>query len=243
MSNKTKDKLNIIVTGGTGRFGSTLKKIKTNYNVFYPNKKELNILNSKSIEDYIKKKKAKILIHLAGLSRPMNIHEENIKKSINLNIIGTSKIVIGCSKFNVKLIYISTNFVYPGTKGNYNEDDDLKPINNYAWSKLGGEAAVKLYKNSLILRVCTTEEPFIHNKAFTDVRTNFEYHANIAPIIFKLIKKKGIVNIGGKAQTVYNFAKSKGVNVKKISAKKLFGKHYPTRQDMSIKKMNKFLNI
>ena len=59
MSNKTKDKLNIIVTGGTGRFGSMLKKIKTNYNVFYPNKKELNILNSKSIEDYIKKKEGK----------------------------------------------------------------------------------------------------------------------------------------------------------------------------------------
>ena len=57
---------------------------------------------------------------------------------------------------NIKLIYFSTNYVYPGSKGNYKETDSLLPVNNYAWSKLGGEASVQLYKNSLILRVCMT---------------------------------------------------------------------------------------
>ena len=57
-----------------------------------------------------------------------------------------------CSELNVKLIYFSTNYVYPGVKGNYSENDNLFPVNNYAWSKLGGECSVKLYKNSLIVR-------------------------------------------------------------------------------------------
>ena len=113
MNNKTKDKLSIVVTGGSGRFGSKLKEFKTKYKIYYPNKKELNILNLKSIENYLKKK-PKILIHMAGLSRPMSIHETDISKSINLNIIGTSNMVIACSNQGIKLVYISTNFVYPG---------------------------------------------------------------------------------------------------------------------------------
>ena len=80
----------------------------------------------------------------------MNIHEKNIIKSMNSNIIGTANVVKCCKKNNIKLIYFSTNYVYPGIKGNYSETDNLKPINNYAWSKLGGEASVHLYKNSLI---------------------------------------------------------------------------------------------
>ena len=48
---------------------------------------------------------------------------KNIIKSITLNIIGTSNIVIACKNLSVKLIYFSTNYVYPGKKGNYSESD------------------------------------------------------------------------------------------------------------------------
>ena len=148
----------IVVTGGSGRFGEQLKKIKSKHKLFFPNKKDLNILKPKSIEAYLKNKKADIVIHLAGLSRPMDIHNKKIEKSIDLNIIGTANVTKICSKKNVKLIYFSTNYVYPGTKGNYKETEPVLPVNNYAWSKLGGEASVQLYKNSLILRVSMTEK-------------------------------------------------------------------------------------
>ena len=78
---------NIISTGGTGRFGENLKKAKLKRKLFYPNKNELNILKLKSIDKYLKKTKADIAIHLAGLSRPMDILYRNIAKSIDLNII------------------------------------------------------------------------------------------------------------------------------------------------------------
>ena len=91
----------------------------------------------------------------------MSVHNKDIKKSIELNIIGTANMVKICEKFKIKLIYFSSSYVYPGKKGDYKENDPVLPINNYAWSKLGGECSVKLYKNSLIVRASMTEKPFI----------------------------------------------------------------------------------
>jgi dTDP-4-dehydrorhamnose reductase len=68
-------------------------------------------------------------------------HEKKITESIKKNIIGTANLCIAANKYNIKLIYTSTNFVYPGTKGNYSEKDALLPFNNYGWSKLGGECS------------------------------------------------------------------------------------------------------
>ena len=136
-------KKKIVVTGGTGRFGSHLKSIFTKHKLFFPTKNQFNILNVNSMLKYLKKTKPHIVIHLAGFSRPMELHEKNINKSIDLNIIGTANVTMACSQKNIKLIYFSTNYVYPGINGNYNEDDPLKPFNNYAWSKLGGECSVK----------------------------------------------------------------------------------------------------
>ena len=231
----------IVITGGTGRFGLELKKIKSSYNLFFPKKSELNILNTKSIQNYLKSIKPKYLVHLAGLSRPMKMHEKFIKKSINLNIIGTANITKICSDLKIKLIYFSTSYVYPGTKGNYKEEDSLLPKNNYSWSKLGGESAVHLYKNSLILRICMTEKPFVHKKAFYDFNTNFIFHDEVAKILFKLINKKGIINLGGKAQTVYRFVKKFDAKIKKIYAKKILGPKYPLNPSMNIAKLKKIL--
>jgi dTDP-4-dehydrorhamnose reductase len=234
-------KNNIVVTGGEGRFASILKKKKTNFKVFYPNKRQLNILDIDSIKKFIRKTKPKYLIHLAGLSRPMELHVKDISKSIDLNIIGTSNVTKACNLFNIKLIYFSTNFVYPGRKGNYKETDPVLPHNNYAWSKLGGECAVQMYKNSLILRVSMTEYPFIHKQAFYDVKNNFLFHKDVANILFKVLSKKGVINIGAKTSTIYNFAKKHNPKIKKLSAKKIFSKLYPANQDMNVSKMNKIL--
>ena len=58
-----------------------------------------------------------------------------------LNIIGTANITKICKKYNLKLIYFSTGYVYEGKKGNYCENDPVKPFNNYGLSKLAGECA------------------------------------------------------------------------------------------------------
>ena len=230
----------IVFTGGSGRFGNIFKKIKHKYKIYYPSKKDLNLTKIETIKNYLRKIKPKYLIHCAALSRPMKIHDININKSIDLNIIGTSNIVKVCKDFKIKLIYFSSNYVYPGYKGNYKEESPVLPFINYGWSKLGGECAVQMYKNSLILRICMTEKPFMHKKAFTDLKSNFMYHEKLAHMLIYLINKKGILNIGGKIQSIYNFAKKNNPKINKSSAKKMYGNKYPLNQSMNI---NKFIKI
>ena len=231
----------IVVTGGTGRFAQSLKKIKCKYKFIYPSKNSLNIINLNSIKKFLKKEKPKSVLHLAGLSRPMALHDKNINKSISLNIIGTANLVRICSELNIKLIYFSTSYVYSGKKGNYKENDPVLPWNNYAWSKLGGECAVQMYKNSLILRVCMTEKPFIHKRAFVNVKLNFLFHEELAKILVKIIGKKGIINVGGPTKTIYNFAKKYNPKVKKIFIKKNSLYNYPLNPFMNLSKLKKII--
>ena len=231
-------KIKILVTGGDGRFASILKKKNKLLNLVFLTKSQCNILNFQSIIKCIKKYKPSALFHCAGLSRPMEIHKKNISKSIDLNIIGTCNVVKVCEKLKIKIIYFSTGYVYPGIKGNYTEEDAIKPINKYAVSKLGGECAVKMYHNSLILRIMMCEKPFVHKSAFYDIKTNFIFQEDVAKMIPKLLNKRGIINIGGKIQSVYNFAKKYNNKIKKISGKKIF----PPNPSMNLTKLKKILN-
>ncbi len=236
-------KKRVVFTGGSGRFGQTLKKSfdKSKFDIFFPSSKTLNILDEKKIKKYLTLKKPKYLIHAAALSRPMSLHDKYISKSIDTNIIGTANITKICMELSIKLIFISTSYVYPGDKGNYTETDPIRPINNYGLSKMGGEAAVQMYKNSLILRASMTEKPFVHKKAFNDFITNFIYHEDFIKLLLKLLDKKGIVNIGGKQQSVFSFAKSKKIKVKSISARKILGKNAKINLGMNINKIKKII--
>ena len=225
----------IIVTGGNGRFGKELQKVKSKYKFTFLDKKKLDIQSTTSIQKNINKFKPDCVLHLAGLSRPMSIHENKLKKSIDLNIIATANLVKSCSEKNIKLIFFSTSYVYPGKKGNYKEDDALLPWNNYGWSKLGAEASVQMYKNSLIIRACMTERPFIHKSAFSNVISNFIFHDQFVKLFLKVIDKKGVINIGGKSQTIFSFAKSYNKKVKKIKSKK----QMPLKMYMNLNKFKK----
>lgn len=227
----------IIVTGGNGRFAKVLKK-NSKLNLKFLDKKKLNILDTDSIEKNISKYKPKILLHCAALSRPMDVHYSNISKSIDLNIIGTANVVKMCQKYNVKLIFFSTGYVYEGTKGNYKESDPVKPFNNYGLSKLAGECAVQMYKNSLILRVTMTEKPFIHSKAYSNLYTNYMFHEDVVKILPKLIDNFGIINVGGKSRSVFDFGK---VYNKKIIKIKNINKNLPSKQTMNLNKLKKIL--
>ncbi len=230
----------IIFTGGSGKFGKVFKKLNSKKNIYYPSSNIFDVTNLKKMERLIKKIKPEIIIHAAAVSRPMDLHEKDIQKSISTNIIGTSNVVNLCQKYRIKLIYFSTNYVYPSKKGNYKEYNPLLPFNNYAWSKLGGECAVHMLKNSLILRICMTEKPFMYKYAYTNLKTNFMFHEDLAKVFFKLINKKGVINIGGPAQSVYNFAKKYNKKIRKKVLKKTKN-CLPLNSTMSVIKFRKIL--
>ena len=236
-------KKKILVNGKTSRFCKYLVNEMDPKNSIFVGKKEFNILNFDLINRYLKKKKITHLIHVAGLSRPMSIHESDVKKSIDLNIIGTANVVKACIQNKIKLIYFSTNYVYPCEKGNYVESDNLNPINNYAWSKLGGEASVQLYKNSLILRLSITDYPFVHKRVVTGAFSSFIYNKYVAKVIPYIIDEKGVINIGGKKREIFEFARKYGdkkiKKIKKICYLKI--KNFPRDSSMNIKKFKQIL--
>ena len=87
-----------------------------------------------------------------------------------------------------------------------------------------------------------TEKPFIHKAAFGDFLTNFIFHEDIAPKVFKLLNLRGIINFGGKSQSVFKFAKKYNSKIKRISFKKVFGASYPSNTSMDLKKFKKIFN-
>ena len=119
-----KYKKKIVFTGGNGRFGKVFQKKANNTKkfIYFPSSKELDILDIKSVRSYLKLKKPKYLVHAAGLSRPMSLHDKNISKSIDLNIIGTANITKVCSELNPVqvlqkcdfwiLLFLSNQFLY-----------------------------------------------------------------------------------------------------------------------------------
>ena len=84
-----------------------------------------------------------------------------------------------------------------------------------------------------------TEKPFAYKRAFTNLKTNFMFHEDLVHLLPKLINKKGIVNVGGKSQSVFNFAKKYNPKVKGISAKKSF--KLPLNQTMNLSLLKKLI--
>ena len=86
-----------------------------------------------------------------------------------------------------------------------------------------------------------TEKPFVHKGAFKDFITNFIFHEDLVLKILKIRDQKGVVNIGGKSQSVYNFVKKFNPKIKKLSAKKIFGSNL-LNVSMNLKKFKKLSN-
>ena len=234
--------MNVLLTGGSGKLGSAILNARIFENIYAPSSQKLDITERASIKRFLNDNRVDAIIHCAAQARIVKAEIDPVD-AINKNIIGTSNMVSEVLVFNkktnknIRFAHVSTDGVYSGAKGNYEEDGPTVPTSNYGWSKLGGESAVQMYKNSLILRLCMTEKPFIHKYAFSNVNTNFMFHEDFAKIFYKLINKKGIINVGGIRQTVFNFAKSKNKNVKKKISNGLF-----LDQSMNIKKFENIIS-
>lgn len=198
----------ILISGGNGRLCKELVRANNLYHhIVAPTREQMDVRNEKSIKAYIEAVEPHVFIHAAALTKPLSRHDEDIVSSIDSNIIGTCNVVKACSSFGVKIIYISTDYVYPKGSDGARETDPLLPFTNYGWSKLGGECAVAMYNNSLILRGAFFERPFPYPKAYSNIVKNQLYQNICAELILALLEERGVINIGSaQAQTIYEFA-------------------------------------
>jgi len=197
----------ILLTGGSGLLGTEIKN--NAFDIIAPHHTEFDITNYEQMNSFINEhKNINTIIHGAAFISPPLIEKDPVK-ALEVNIVGTANIVKLCVQNNLHLIYISTDYVYKGDKGKYSEDDELLPQNKYAWSKLGGETAVKLYDDSLIIRTSFCESVFPYDKAFVDQFTSRDSVTVIAPMILKIAKNEslnGIINVGTERKTIKGLA-------------------------------------
>ena len=86
-----------------------------------------------------------------------------------------------------------------------------------------------------------TERPFVHKKAFANVKNSFAYHDEIIPKLFRIINEKGVINLGGKTQYIFDFAKKNNKKVKKIYLSKKSKIRMPFDSSINLSKLNKKL--
>ena len=200
----------MILVSGSGRLAKELNKLSTDsLPIKLLSKREMDITDEYRVSDVVKEFMTKpdypkYFIHTAALTKPMEVNDRNPIMSMDTNIVGTANVARICSKYGIKFIYISTDFVY-GDSNLVDEESEVKPSNNYGWSKLGGECVSKLIPNSLILRCSLCDIPFRHKVAFDDVFRNSITHQDVANLILKLKDEVGIINVGGEYQSVYDF--------------------------------------
>ncbi|OIO29266.1 MAG: hypothetical protein AUJ18_08690 [Candidatus Hydrogenedentes bacterium CG1_02_42_14] len=204
---------NILLTGGTGLLGTHLLKLDSS--LIAPGRNELDLLKQESVEESFRKIKPDIVIHAGAITEThyVNAHPS---ESILTNIAGTTFISSACIEYSSRLIYISTDYLYPGTHGLHKEDEPLYAANFYTWTKLGGECAVRLVPNSLIIRTSFGPRPCQYAYGATDKISSKIYVDEIAPLILELAKSNetGIINVGGEPTSIYEYAKRTNPEVK-----------------------------
>ena len=157
--------MNVLVTGSSGLVGQNVAAqcIRLHHNTFSANHKFkpnfgkeviLDLLDTKSIKKAIDKVKPNAVIHCAAIS---DINSCESKKELvhKVNTLGT-QVICESIPNNCFFLYVSTDNVFDGKKGNYKEDDIPNPVNWYGETKLKAEEIVQNYtKDYAIARIST----------------------------------------------------------------------------------------
>lgn len=216
---------NILITGGAGKLGSALATSLGDAHV--GTRENFDFTNMEMMMKYLDaNSEINTIVHCGAMVSPPKVNEQ-IDKAIKDNILGTALLSSLCFQRNIRLIYISTDYVFSGEKGNYTEEDELLPQNKYAWSKLGGECSVQMLNNFVIIRMSFGPDIFPYKAAFVDQYTSRETATEIVKKIKNIVLSsfKGVIHIGGTRKSVYDYALSIGsTNIDQISI-----------QDMNVK--------
>ena len=148
--------MKILIIGKTGQLGSELVKdaIASGYNVFAPDKQDLDISNNLSFLVAMKQSSPDVVINTAAF-HDVPVCEIEPQKAFQLNCIAVKKMAEISSDFNVWFVSFSTDYVFGGEKGEpYVESDLPNPLQIYGLSKLAGEYAALSYPKSIIVRTC-----------------------------------------------------------------------------------------
>lgn len=147
--------MRILVTGATGLLGQELCPMldEQGWQFWATNSKIFDITNAKMVNEIMKKVSLDFIVHLAAYTN-VDQAEVNKKEAYTVNHLGTKNLAKIAKKFDVPILYISTDCVFDGKKSTpYQTSDKPNPLNVYGASKLKGEEEIrKLCKKHYIVR-------------------------------------------------------------------------------------------
>lgn len=220
--------MKVLTTGAKGMLGQDLCPTLEDLGCFLieTDIDNLDITKKEDVEDFVSKAHPDLIIHLAAYTNVDRAEEEEEKAEL-INAVGTENVALAASKIDVPLIYISTDYVFDGTKNSpYLPTDPTNPINAYGRTKLKGEELVQKHcKKYYIAR--TSWLYGMYGKNFVDTMLSLKdkeelkvvddqwgtptWTMDLAGALMKLLTKPyGIYHLsgGGKPTTWYNFAKT-----------------------------------
>lgn len=171
-----------------------------------------------------------------------NTYSNDKESNWNVNYKAVADLVGYCNNHNIKLVHISTDYVYTNSVSNASEEDIPIHGNNwYSYTKLLADAYIELKSQDyLILRESHKPNPFPYDNAWINLIGNFDYVNKIAEIIINLIKleENGIINVGTDLKTIYDLAIETNKNVKPT----LKPKQAPDDVSLDLTKLKNILN-
>lgn len=146
--------MKILVTGSDGLVGSNiLPFLRQRFEVIPAYEKDWDIADMRAGEEVLTRERPDVLLNLAAITN-VDGCEDNPEQAFRVNGEAPGTLARLCSRFNIKLVHFSTDYVFDGLKaGPYREDDPTNPLSVYGRSKLLGEKNVlELARSALVIR-------------------------------------------------------------------------------------------
>ena len=170
-----------------------------------------------------------------------NTYSDNKESNWNINYKGVADLVDYCNYHNIKLVHISTDYVYTNSISDASENDIPIHSNNwYSYTKLLADAYIELKSNNyLICKGTHKPTPFPYEKAWVDQWGNFDYVDVIASLIINLVMSNnfGIFNVGTEFKSMFDLAKKTNENITPA----LKPDYVPKNTSMNVSKLKKLL--
>lgn len=150
-------KKTILITGANGQLGTDLVHLvdSSSYEVIAFTKQDLDITDYPVVEQTIQRIKPDWILHAAAYTNVEAAEDDGKEMNWIVNATGTENIAKAAEKTGAKMAYVSTDYVFDGTKTTeYEVTDQVNPLNEYGKAKLAGEQAVQniLSKDGYVIR-------------------------------------------------------------------------------------------
>lgn len=212
--------LNILITGSNGQLGSEIKELSSNYeyNFFFTDRTNIDITSKENIKDFCQTNNINAIINCAGYTAVDKAESDEINADL-INRKAVKKLALVCEELNIKLVHISTDYVFDGKNFKpYIEEFQTNPQCVYGKTKLDGEnEMIKINpKNSIIIRTSWVYSFYGNNFVKTMIRLGKEkeslgvifdqigtptYAKHLAKVILDILPK-----IDNQKVEIYNYS-------------------------------------